>query len=171
MRAGRGCGVLEAHRGVQGAAADAGHEVVGGAFAQVDLDVGLGCGEVGRGGGKQRGERARERADAQLRRSSRELSELGAGEFDAVGKRGRVLEQPLPATVKRTPPRSRCMSLRPSLTLERRDLLRHRRLRQRKLLCGSRERLLSRYLAEGDQAPRVELHQPILCIARKQNCA
>ena len=104
-----------------------------------------------------RGERARERADAQLaRRVARELLELARGELEPVGDHVGVREQQLAGGRERQPAGPALEQPRARLALERGDLLGDRGLGQRQRLGRARERAEPRDLAEREHAARID---------------
>ena len=105
--------------------------------------------------GDERGQRAGEAADAQRAAVVAELGELAVGQREALGHRLRVIERDGARLGQRQPARPAVQQPRPQLALERGHLLRDRRLRERELARGGRERAGLRDRAEGEQAARI----------------
>ena len=127
------------------------------ALGDVGLDLGALGDQPGQRPGHVRGERARERADAQLAGGvPGQLGELPAGEVQPVGDDVGVLEQQRARGRERQPAGAALEQLRARLALERRDLLRDRGLGQRQGLGRAREGAEPRDLAESQHAARVD---------------
>ena len=143
-------GVLEADREVQLAAPHA----LGQLGRAALLDEHLGSGHASHRLRHQRGQRAREPAHAQPLVAG-QLRELRPRELEPIGQRIRVLEQD-PARDRQLQAAGLAVEqARADLLLERRDLLRDRRLGQRQRACRGAERALVRYRAKRQQSPRV----------------
>ena len=143
--------VLEADRQVQLAAPDALGELGRGALLDEHLR--------GRAAARhrlrhERGQRARERAHAQALVAG-QLRQLRAGERQAVGERVGVLEQDLARGRELQPAGLAVQQPRADLLLQRGDLLRDGRLRERERSRGGAERALVGHRPERQQPSRV----------------
>ena len=85
-----------------------------------------------------------------------DLAELPLGLPQPVGHHVGVLEQQRARLRERQPARPALEQLHPGLALQRRDLLGHRRLRERERLGGARERAEAGHLAEREHTARVD---------------
>ena len=90
-----------------------------------------------------------------------QLAELGLGEREALRDRVGVREQDLAGAREPEPARLAVEQPRADLALERRDLLRDRRLGERERARRLRERALVGDRAEGEHAPRIHRQQLI----------
>ena len=138
---------------MQLAGADALGQLVGAALLDGDPGARMGGADARDGGGHEPRERGREGADAQERALVvGDLGELGAGELEALGDRVGVLEQERAGRRELQAAAAAIEQPRADLVLERRDLMRDRRLRERELARRPRERPLVRDGAEGEHA-------------------
>ncbi|HYZ82265.1 MAG TPA: hypothetical protein VE571_13395 [Solirubrobacteraceae bacterium] len=155
----RRSGVLKAHRGMKLAAADGFGELRETSLPQLEVEVRHPTGEPADRGGHQRGQGAGEGPDAELLvLLGGELGELHAGQLNAVGERGGVLEQPFSGEREAYPAAATLHERHPELLFERGDLLGHGRLRHRQRLGGAGEGPLTRDLAEAQHPPGIQLH-------------
>ena len=113
----------------------------------------------------QRGQRAGKASDAQRAAIVAELGELDVGQGEALRHRLRVIERDRARLGQGQAPGPAMQQPRPQLALERGHLLRDRRLRQRQLARGGRERAGLRDGTEGEQPPRIQ-HKRRLCHGR-----
>ena len=150
-------GVLEAQREMQATRPHPGGEVVEPALLDRDAQLRMRAQERDHRRGDDRRQRAREGADAQLAPLARHaVRQLPVREPEPLGDdvgvreqllaRGRDLQLAAPAL----------QQAGAGLPLERGDLLRDRRLRERQRLARAGERPVQRDFAEGQHAARVE---------------